>query len=162
MFELSKREELLSIISDFHKDARGFRPNLARFTDFTEDQLLAEVEYLAGEVQEELERQEVANLANVRAVQTTVAINILSGAGNTREGIRWMLDANEEEFNHPQDVEGYVWSLGILDTVYGRHFLRIAQDIITEKNTEKAEEDCYNAYENHVLNYYCGNTFANL
>ena len=161
MFELSKREELLSIISDFHKDARGFRPSLTRYEGLSEAQLEAEIQWLAREVEEELERQEVANLANVRAVQTTVAINILSGAGNTREGIRWMLEANEEEFNHPQDVEGYVWSLGILDTVYGRHFLRIAQDIITEKNTKKAEEDWYNAYENAVVNYYI-NSFASL
>ena len=162
MYELTKRQELLSIISDFHKDARGFRPSLARYEGLSEDQLTAEIQWLAREVEEELERQEAANLANVRAVQATVAINILSGAGNTRDGIRWMIEATEEEFSHPQDVEGYVWSLGILDTVYGRHFLRIAQDIITEKNTKKAEEDLYNAYENHVINFHVCDTFANL
>ena len=162
MYELTKRQELLSIISDFHKDARGFRPSLTRYEGLSEDQLTAEIEWLAREVEEELERQEAANLANVRAVQATVAINILSGAGNTRDGIRWMIEATEEEFSHPQDVEGYVWSLGILDTVYGRHFLRIAQDIITEKNTRKAEEDWFNAYENHVINFHVCDTFANL
>ena len=147
MFELTKRQELLSIISDFHKDARGFRPSLERYEGMTEEQLEAEVEWLAREVEEALQREEAAQLANLRQVQATVAINILSGAGNTREGIRWMLQG--EEFHTPQCVEGFVYDLGILFTTYGRHFLRIAEDIVAEMKAE--EQDMVEQYEEYEL-----------
>ena len=147
MYELTKRQELLSIISDFHKDARGFRPSLTRYEGLTEAQLEAEVEWLAREVEEVLKREEAAQLANLRQVQATVAINILSGAGNTREGIRWMLQG--EEFHTPLCVEGFVYDLGILFTVYGRNFLRIAEDIVAEMKAE--EQDMVEQYEEYEL-----------
>ena len=147
MFELTKRQELLSIISDFHKDARGFRPSLERYENMTESQLEDEVRYLASEVEQAMDMEAQREQVALREVQKTVAINILSGAGNTREGIRWMLQG--EEFHTPQCVEGFVYSLGILFTTYGRHFLRIAEDIVSEMKAE--ENDMVEQYEEYEL-----------
>ena len=143
MFELSKRDELLSIISDFHKDARGFRPSLERYVDMTESQLEDEVRYLASEVEQAMDAEAQREQVALREVQKTVAINILSGAANTREGIRWMLQG--QVFHTPLCVEGFVYDLGILFTTYGRHFLRIAEDIVSEMKAE--EQDLVDKYE---------------
>ena len=143
MFELSKRDELLSIISDFHKDARGFRPSLDQYEGYDETQLEAVIQWLAVEVEEAMDMEAQRAQVALREVQKTVAINILSGAANTREGIRWMLQG--ERFVHPLDVEGFVWGLGILYTAYGRNFLRIAQDIVAEQMA--AEEELVIQYE---------------
>jgi hypothetical protein len=150
MYELSKRDELLSIISDFHKDARGFRPSLERYENMTESQLEDEVRHLAVEVEQAMDMEAQREQVALREVQKTVAINILSGAANTREGIRWMLQG--ERFVHPLDVEGFVYSLGILYTVYGRNFLRIAQDLVAEQMA--AEDELVIQYEEYELDRY--------
>lgn len=146
MFELTKRQELLSIISDFHKDARGFRPSLDQYEGYDETQLEAVIQWLAVEVEEAMDMEAQREQVALREVQKTVAINILSGAGNTREGIRWMLQG--EQFHTPLCVEGFVYSLGILFTVYGRNFLRIAEDLVAEmKAEEQGLVDKYEEYE---------------
>ena len=147
MYELSKRDELLSIISDFHKDARGFRPSLERYETMTESQLEDEVRYLASEVEQAMDMEAQREQVALREVQKTVAINILPGAANTREGIRWMLQG--ETFHNPLDVEGFVYELGILFTVYGRNFLRIAEDLVAEMKAE--ENELVEQYEEYEL-----------
>lgn len=133
MFELTKRQELLCTISDLHKDARGFRPNLEKYEDQTEVELIAEIGWLGLEAQEAMDREEAAAQACARDMQATVAINILSGAGTARDGVRWILEAQDEEFTSPLDVEGWVWAQGFLFTKYGKWFVETAQSIISEK-----------------------------
>ena len=93
MFELTERQELLCTISDLHKEARGFRPSLDRYELKTDDELMAEIEWLGREVKEEIEREQQIDALCITRFNDEVATFIQQGAANRSTAIRWMLQA---------------------------------------------------------------------
>jgi len=112
MFELTERQELLCTISDLHKDARGFRPSLDRYELKTDDELMAEIEWLGREVKEEIEREQQIDALCITRFNDEVATFIQQGAANRSTAIRWMLQAQGYD-ETPADADSICYNNGI-------------------------------------------------
>lgn len=119
------------LISDLHKDARGFRPHEAFYEGWTQsdddnkqaiwDGLCREM----GRRQEVEARHEAYLLAKFKEeVQSYIEL----GAGDRQTALRWM--TQDETFYHSQDVERWVWKQGILFTDYGRELVKELEKIV--------------------------------
>jgi len=116
-----KRYQLVSYISDAHKDAYGFRPRGYDFDRMTMDQLKEWADELSAEVAREIEREDARKAEAVAEFKALVQSTIEMGAGDEETAIRWLTSA--EEFYHEQDVEHWVYNQGILFTDYGRELV---------------------------------------
>ena len=124
-------------VSDLHKDARGFRPHAAFCEGWAQsdddnkqaiwDGLIRELD----RVQAEDARIEREALFKFHAELQDI---IDLGAGDRQTALRWMTQS--ETFYHSQDVEGWVFSRGILFTDYGRDLVDELMDIVTFKEWE--------------------------
>jgi len=119
------------LISDLHKDARGFRPHEAFYEGWTQsdnDNKQAIWDGLCREMdrrQEEEARNEAYLLAKFKEeVQSYIEL----GAGDRKTALRWM--TQNETFYHSQDVEHWVWKHGILFTDYGRKLVKELEKIV--------------------------------
>ena len=112
MFELTKRQELLCTISDLHKEARGFRPSLDRYELKTDDELMAEIEWLGREVKEAIEHEQMIDAECITRFNDEVATFIQQGAANRSTAIRWMLQAQGYD-ETPADADSICYNNGI-------------------------------------------------
>ena len=112
MFELTERQELLCTISDLHKDARGFRPSLDRYELKTDDELMAEIEWLGREVKEAIEHEQMIDAVCITRFNDEVATFIQQGAANRSTAIRWMLQAQGYD-ETPADADSICYNNGI-------------------------------------------------
>lgn len=119
------------LISDLHKDARGFRPHEAFWEGWTQsddDNKQAIWDGLCREMdrRQEMEaRNEAYLLAKFKEeVQSYIEL----GAGDRQTALRWM--TSTETFYHSQSVEHWVWEQGILFTDYGRELVNELMDIV--------------------------------
>ena len=122
--------------SDLHKDVYGFRPRGHRFyaeCDEEKQKIWDELCYQL-EVNENADRIALRN--NIASHQNSVQNVIDVGAGDRATAISWMV--SEEEFYHSQDVEHYVWNLGILFSDYGRELIEEIKSVVTYKEWEAA------------------------
>ena len=93
MFELTSRDNLLSIISDMNKDINGVRPLLAPFNSMTETELRAEIERLQPMVDEAVEHEKMIDAKCITLFNDEITTFIQQGAADRTTAIRWMLQA---------------------------------------------------------------------
>jgi len=119
------------LISDLHKDARGFRPHEAFYEGWTQsddDNKQAIWDGLCREMnrrEEEEARHEAYLLAKF---EEEVQTHIDNGAGDRQTALRWM--TQNDTFYHSQDVEHWVWKQGILFTDEGRELVKELEKIV--------------------------------
>lgn len=78
--------------SDLYKDAYGFRPRGVTFD--TEEELLAEIEYLQGMVERQIEeKREEEKRASIE-FEELISNLVQSGAGDKKTAIRWLMDSD--------------------------------------------------------------------
>ena len=98
------------LISDFHKDAHGYRPGvdyMAMWDSFTPAEKQVEWDYLERVMTESIERDRVAAEEALAQFNIDLAKIMEAGASDRETALRWMTQA--EEFYHKQDVEFWVW-----------------------------------------------------
>ena len=93
-FNMTKREGLLSTISDMYKDAFGIRPH-GMFNEYSEQELLAEIDRLQVEVDDAIEHEQKTDALLITKFNDEVATFIHQGAANRFTAIRWMLQAHD-------------------------------------------------------------------
>lgn len=116
------------LISDFHKDARGFRPR-GLFMDIWNAATDAEKQRIWDCLEEDFrEREEQEAAAETAALNDffqQLVLNKSLGATSTAEAVRWMIQADREyPIENSQDVEHFVYNLGILFTDTGRQLVK--------------------------------------
>lgn len=125
------------LISDLHKDARGYRPVESFWEGWNElsdedkqdvfDMLVEELK-INEAAERELEKESITRFeARIQDV-----INL--GAGDRKTALRWI--ASQETFYHMQCVEHFVWEIGILFTEYGRKLVKELAEVVTYKHME--------------------------
>jgi hypothetical protein len=132
---LSKREALLQIYSDYHKDAYGFRPRYDYYS-YSLEQLEADFARFAQMISEAAEAEARDERAAVAAFQAAIQNTIQIGAGDEETALRWLASAGVEECG--PDWEHYLWKMGILHTEYGRELGTKLAPIFGELFSEKA------------------------
>ena len=118
--DLSIEEQLRTYISDMHKDAYGFRPNLSNYSGLSESELREELDRLAEIVEEEIERDVKRREQSVKDFEKLVADTIELGAGDRATALRWILQGEEVEVRGEMDIEGFLYRKGIIHTDYGK------------------------------------------
>lgn len=95
---MTRRAEMLRLISDLHKDAYGFRPSadcLVAYRAMTTADLTAEWDMLCATLDREMEREAQAQARAAVAFEARLAEVIACGAGDRATAIRWMLEADD-------------------------------------------------------------------
>ena len=124
-------------VSDLHKDARGFRPRAAfceGWAQSDDDNKQAIWDGLLRELERHQAWEAMREREALSEFQAELESIIDLGAGDRQTALRWMTQS--ETFYHSQDVEGWVFSRGILFTDYGRDLVDELMDIVTFKEWE--------------------------
>tara|TARA_Y100001973_G_C5207884_1_gene342983 strand:- start:1607 stop:2011 length:405 start_codon:yes stop_codon:yes gene_type:complete len=124
-------------VSDLHKDARGFRPHAAfceGWAQSDDDNKQAIWDGLLRELERHQAWEAMREREALSEFQAELESIIDLGAGDRQTALRWMTQS--ETFYHSQDVEGWVFSRGILFTDYGRDLVDELMDIVTFKEWE--------------------------
>lgn len=133
--ELTVVEELQQIYSDMFKDLHGFRPR--SLTPETESELRYELACLQRDLEEQIEADRITEIEQIAKIEARINEVIEIGAGDRLTAIRWITET--ENFCSIQDVEMYVWSLGILHSDYGRKLNEEIQEVTTYVDYESLE-----------------------
>lgn len=123
MAKRTEREELLSYISDAHKDAYGFRPR-GIYNELTIEQLRVEADRLSEAVADAIREQEAAQAAAAVIFEARIATLIEMGAGDRATAIRWDKQSYEDDYIL-EDESYYEYKNGLQ---YG-YFRRQAEEV---------------------------------
>jgi len=112
-----RRNDLLSYISDAHKDAYGFRPRGMGYNEMSLAELEAEADRLSDAVCDAIEAEEAAYKAAAASFEAEVALMLSHGAGSRLNAIKWMLDSRDL-LDYANFASGYIddyvnFSLGL-------------------------------------------------
>jgi len=91
--QMTERESMINIYSDFHKEAYGFRPRGVNYDEMTLEDLQRDFDMFSA-LCEQNEREEAAadNYA-IAEFEKRVASIIEMGAGDRKTALRWILDS---------------------------------------------------------------------
>lgn len=124
------RQETLSIISDFWKEAYGSRPRGINFDAYSNeelDELWSELSAICSENASEEERQIAESW---KAFNETITKTIGYGAGTRANALKWMFDGSGLCADNYQDIEHFVWQYGIMWHKEGRAIVDEVCDIL--------------------------------
>lgn len=120
--ELTHRENMILLYSDFHKDAYGFRPRTINVYALTTEELEADFarfeQVCADARKEELAAEAQADLA----FQTLITNTIQMGAGDEVTALRWIAEGAVEQYGY--DYEHFLWNQGIAYSAYGKEIAK--------------------------------------
>jgi len=113
----AKRQDMIQIYSDFHKDAYGFRPRGINYDEMTLEDLQADFDRFSAICEsndrEEEARSDYAIAEFERRVQSVIDI----GAGDRETALRWILDSYDggDMMYGMEGFVSYVMCLGVND-----------------------------------------------
>jgi hypothetical protein len=104
------------LISDLHKDARGFRPRGAWFDDFN-SRTDAEKQAIFDDLCEELRENEAMEVTNeehcLGEFRALLKTQMDSFGIDWKTALEWLADAEEVNVDYDQDLEHFLWGFGI-------------------------------------------------
>lgn len=110
MMMISERDELLSMYSDVHKDAYGFRPrDYDRVKALSLDELRAEMDYLGKVAAEEYDREVKAEGEAALRLWASAMGLAMSQNVPLATAYRWLMQAEDLE----NDLEHFLWRQGV-------------------------------------------------
>lgn len=121
--ERQKRDEIMDFISDLHKDAHGFRPDMTKYEYMSIDQIEDEVEYLKKLSKENRENERRLESENIRKFEQTIQKIIDSGAKDRETALLWMIDSDDQYY----DSFYFLYNYGI--TGYTQEGLELEKEI---------------------------------
>ena len=132
--EMTPRQELISMYSDMHKDAYGFRPRGVNYDKFTDAELEAKLDSFEKVIETNIAEEkawEILKIAEHKAMLNRYITEY--GAENETQALKWYIDA-EGPFDDFQDVDQLLWRAGILHSEYGRILGEKIVAIVSESN----------------------------
>ena len=94
--QMSEKDQLLSMISDVHKDAYGFRPR-GLYTGMTVKELEVELDRLCEAASEEADRIEKLEAENWKALKKHLSGLVDIGAKDFKQALVWDMQAEDVE-----------------------------------------------------------------
>ena len=110
--QLTEREQLLTYISDVHKDAYGFRPR-GSYDNYSVVELKDELDRLCEIAEEEYKRQQELEAEAYEALKKHLAELVNVGAKDFKEALAWDIEAEECEYEGYVDYGFYCYKKGI-------------------------------------------------
>jgi uncharacterized protein YhaN len=118
----ASREEMLRLISDLHKDARGFRPSVDRHAAYAAmptAALAREWDGLCAELDRSMAHEAEAQARAAARFEARVADLRAAGAGDRATALRWLFQADDLA----EDVAHYglsyaAWEYGLASSYF--------------------------------------------
>jgi predicted Fe-S protein YdhL (DUF1289 family) len=114
-----------NILSDLHKDARGFRPSasyMMNWNAMSDADKQTTWNNLVEEVERSIDEDKAREAEAVENFKKLIQIYVDNGAADEETALRWL--TSEEEFKHEQDIEHFAWKADILHTKYGEELIK--------------------------------------
>lgn len=115
-------------LSDFHKDAYGFRPRGIYKEWWTESELEAEYQHLSKVCEENRIMDEAREHQALLDFNKLIDDTIAYGAGDRETAIRWLVQGEGLEF-HTYDLEYFFWGHGLSYELQKQY----SKELLTEK-----------------------------
>ncbi len=116
MTTYTRREELLSLISDMHKDAYGFRPRGYNWSSYNNDDLETQLDSYEKIIQENTNNEALHNTTKVEEFKLLLQNTINNGTGDRHTALRWLFQGSELSI---YEYERFIYNQGIAYTPYG-------------------------------------------
>ena len=127
----SKREGMIQIYSDFHKDAYGFRPRY-NYNLLSDEQLIKDFERFAVLYQEREEAEEMDRLVAEKSWYELIEKTIQLGAKDRETALSWIIQA--ESFYNIQCIEGFIWKYGMFYKSEGKALMEEICALVDKNN----------------------------
>ena len=119
------------LVSDLHKDAFGYRPS-ADFMDMWNNGLSdegrqAEWDYMIKALNASMEEEKIREQYDLESFETSLKLIMDTHSIDEETALRWMTQI--ERMENSQDIEHFVWGLGILFTERGKQIVEILKKI---------------------------------
>ena len=121
-YELTHRENMILLYSDFHKDAYGIRPRGLNLYAYTTEELEADFDRFEQVCADNRIEEKAAEAEADMAFQALIANTIQMGAGDEATALRWMAEGAVEQYGY--DYEHFLWSQGIAYSSYGKELAK--------------------------------------
>jgi hypothetical protein len=121
-YELTHRENMILLYSDFHKDAYGFRPRTVNVYALTTEELEADFDRFEQVCADNRLEEKAAEAEADMAFQALIANTIQMGAGDEATALRWIAEGAVEDYGY--DYEHFLWSQGIAYSKYGKEIAK--------------------------------------
>lgn len=103
-----------NIFSDLYKDANGFRPRGHEFyrADTTPERKQEIWDQTLRDLEQTIEWEKQAEAEAIVAFEELVSLTIASGAGDRETAIRWIIEAEEDEYlDYDNSYFNYLYGL---------------------------------------------------
>ena len=121
-YELTHRENMILLYSDFHKDAYGIRPRGLNLYAFTTEELEADFDRFEQVCADNRIEEKAAEAEADNAFKALIANTIQMGAHNEATALRWIAEGAVDQYGY--DYEHFLWSQGILYSAYGKELAK--------------------------------------
>ena len=121
-YELTHRENMILLYSDFHKDAYGFRPRTINVYALTTEELEADFDRFEQVCADNRIEELAAEAEADTAFKTLIANTIQMGANDEVTALRWIAEGAVEQYGY--DYEHFLWNQGIAYSAYGKEIAR--------------------------------------
>lgn len=123
--------EALSLLSDIHKDAYGFRPRNYDFEAMTLQDILDETERVYAVSLEEMKAQKEADKVSIKRFKELLVKTIGLGAKTFDKALEWLFDGSGIERDEPYGVEEFLYRYDIdMYTTYGHIIKKRLENIL--------------------------------
>ena len=131
-----------TILSDLHKEARGFRPREGWFLDkWNESDDDGKQVIWDGLIEEMCNNDRAVadhEAACLIEFKQLMATTIENGAGDEITALRWLIQ-DGRQIDHSQDIEHFFWEYGILHTEYGKKCIDALTEVFKKEWMEPDE-----------------------
>ena len=121
-YELTHRENMILLYSDFHKDAYGFRPRTINVYALTTEELEADFDRFEATCKINRHEEEMAEMEADIRFKELIANTIAIGAGDEPTALRWIVEGAYPEYGF--DYEHFLWNQGIAYSAYGKELAK--------------------------------------
>lgn len=132
----------MSVLSDMHKDALGYRPNAefwARVKNMSDEEVRELMDGLQEDVESEILQDAARELASQRIFERSIQTWIDVGAGNRETAFRWMAQADDLNLSVDQDAEHMLWRAGLAQEFWPQYMTELGfvrKGMVWIKNSE--------------------------
>lgn len=120
--ELTHRENMILLYSDFHKDAYGFRPRTINVYALTTEELEADFDRFEQVCADNRIEELAAEAEADNAFRALITDTIQMGAHDEVTALRWIAEGAVEDYGY--DYEHFLWNQGIAYSKYGQEIAK--------------------------------------
>jgi hypothetical protein len=126
-----KREALIQMYSDFHKEAYGYRPRF-NYSIYTLEQLEKDMARFEEVCKENRVQQDLESQKSIKEFERRLQLIMDAGNCNRKTALKWLVESYDE-WDLVYGAEYIIWDLGLGWCKYGDDLQKELQPIVSKK-----------------------------